>query len=197
MIRNSFSLFCESTVKYDPWRVLGVQKGVPLNVLREKYHSLAQTYHPNFVKEGKGDMAKMKEIDDAYLWVTKAPTVDKRYRNLVGDSSKFYYSLLPKWMAKNLDEMPRYWTWLRWKMPAAAFFAGIMTVFYIMGRLWPTHRWLVYTVALAFTIDCLLHVSLTPIIILAIFFRLMGEQEHYSLAWLQSPKNFWRRGLDY
>ena len=196
MLQRSFLRVCQAQ-KYDPWAVLGVPKGAPKNVLRDRYHALMQQYHPYFVKEGKGDLKKVKDIDDAYVWVTKAPSMDKRYKNLIADSSRLYYLFLPKWMAKNLEEMPRYYSWFRWKYPIGIFYAMVFGLLYFFGRLWPSHSHFVKAIVVVFAMDCLLHTSLAPIMFVALFFRLIGEQKHHSLAWLQSPKGFFRRELNY
>ena len=197
MLRSSHIFFCKQTPKYNPWSVLGVTKGSPKNVLRERYHSLMQQHHPYFVKEGKGDLKKVREIDEAYLWVTKSPTMDKRYKNLITDTGKLYYLLLPKWMAKNLDEMPRYWNWIRWKISNAGFYVFILCLLYVLGRLYPTHHHFVKAIFVTFLADCIFHTAVAPMLLIAMFFRILGEQRHYSLSWLQSPKGFWRRDLDY
>eukprot|EP00760_Papus_ankaliazontas_P003021 PhM_4_TR1137/c0_g1_i1/m.49301 len=197
MLRSRILRCATSSGKYNPWDVLGVRAGAPAHELRDKYHLLMQAHHPEMASDGVGNIQKMDEIDKAYIMITKAPTLDKRYKNLLTDTQHMYYKVLPEWMARNVDEMPRYWSWVRWRVDFAYLVLGAGLLCFILGRLVPTYpRW-VSSCAAAFVIDCLLHTQLLPILLVALFFRVFGDRQAYSMAWLMSPKGFLRRELEY
>lgn len=183
--------------KYDAWSVLGLRPGTAPHELRDRYHVLMQQYHPEMASDGTGDMDRMEEIDKAYCLIAQAPTNDARYRNLVTDTQFMYYKFLPRWMSKNIDDMPRYWSWARWRFDFSYFLAGCGLLSLILGKVSLSHpRW-VTGAAVAFCIDVVLHTAFFPMVMVGLFFRILGERQPYSLAWFQSPKMFLRRSLEY
>eukprot|EP00759_Apiculatamorpha_spiralis_P049809 PhF_6_TR44476/c0_g1_i1/m.68477 len=183
--------------KYDPYFVLGIRSGAPAHELRDRYHTLMQQYHPEMASDGIGDIEKMQEIDKAYILVTQAPTQDKRYRNLISDTQRMYYNVLPEWIAKNLDDMPRYWAWARWRLNFTYFALACSLVCLVMGKMYKSHPNWIHTAVFCFIVDCMFHTMFFPMIMFGIFFRAFGDTQQYSMAWLNSPKNFLRRQLDY
>eukprot|EP00331_Platyophrya_macrostoma_P017705 CAMPEP_0176467046 /NCGR_PEP_ID=MMETSP0127-20121128/38241_1 /TAXON_ID=938130 /ORGANISM="Platyophrya macrostoma, Strain WH" /LENGTH=180 /DNA_ID=CAMNT_0017860303 /DNA_START=16 /DNA_END=555 /DNA_ORIENTATION=+ len=95
---------------YNPWEVLGLKPGATAHDIRLRYHELLKTCHPDIDPKG-GNIGVLNQINKAYELISQSPTLDKRYRGLVTDTQYFYYKFLPEWMAKNVDEMPRYWSW--------------------------------------------------------------------------------------
>ena len=89
--------------KYDPWGVLGLKPGASPNDIRLRYHDLLREVHPDYVKEGNGDINRLNDVNKAYEIITKSPSIDKRYRHMVSDTQHLYYKFLPEWMARNID----------------------------------------------------------------------------------------------
>ncbi|MGZ3494146.1 MAG: DnaJ domain-containing protein, partial [Thermodesulfobacteriota bacterium] len=54
------------TSQKDYYRVLGVEKGVPAEKIKEAYRKLAFQYHPDRNRENPSAVEKMKEINEAY-----------------------------------------------------------------------------------------------------------------------------------
>jgi hypothetical protein len=183
--------------KYDPWAILGLKPGCSAHDVRLRYHELLKQYHPDHVESGNGDVLKVNEIDRAFQLITKAPNVDKRYRNLVSDTQHFYYNFLPEWMSKNVDEMPRWWTWLRWKLPAWYFVFSAGLLMFCIGRVAPTYPFFTLIVFICFGTDILLHTMMTPPALLLLLMKTALNQGSYDLAWFHSPKQFLRRELSY
>ena len=196
-VRSSKFFLLSTGPQYNPWDVLNLRRGASTAELRDRYNDLMNKYNPTLAADGVGDANRMREVDNAYVFISQAPSNDKRYRNLLSDTQHFYYRLLPEWIARNLDEMPRYWHWARWRFSPTYFLAGAAVLCFIFGRIALQHpRWVglaVFTLLL----DCVFHTIAFPFVFLAILFRMWGEKQVTSLAWLQSPKNFLRRELNY
>lgn len=183
---------------YDPWAILGLKPGASNHDLRVRYHELLEQYHPEYVKDGGGgDVQKWAEVDRAYQLVTKAPAHDKRYRNLMTDAQHFYYRYLPMWMARNIDEMPRWWSWMRWKLPTFWFVASCFGVMYIMGKVYAYYPNVGVAGTVCFITDILFHTSTFPVMVAVMFVMLLFSSGNVDMAWLTSPKGFLRRPLQY
>ena len=175
---------------------MGLKEGASAHDIRMRYHELLKQYHPDYVPQGEsGDMEMLHKIEQAYQLITKAPTVDKRYRNLISDSQHIYYRFLPQFMARNIDEMPRYWTWMRWKLSAVWFWPFLAFVLYIIGMIASRFPYFAFCICLTFLIDCLLHLPLTPIVGGCMALKALFSGDTYDLAWFHSPKGFLTRGL--
>lgn len=188
----------EDQVQYDPWAVLGLKPGASPHDLRLRYHELLTKYHPDFVPKGEaGDVETLQKVEQAYQLITKSPTLDKRYQSLVSDTQRAYYRFLPMWMAKNVDEMPRYWSWLRWKL-SGIWFWGLLGMFtYVYGKMAARYPFWAICVGLAFLCDMAFHIMLTPAIVTILLMKSLFGGNTYNLTWLQSPKGFLIRGLTY
>jgi len=182
---------------YDPWAVLGLKPGATPHDLRVRYHELLDKYHPDYAKEGTGDIAKFAEVDRAYQLIVKSPTLDKRYKGLVSDSQYFYYKFLPQWMAKNVDEAPRWWSWMRWRVPSTyMIFLGILG-FYAIGRVTAKYPLIGTVMCVSLVLDWLLHTMIAPVAFMMLLLKAFISGQTYDLAWFHSPKGFLRRWLDY
>ena len=184
---------------YDPWAVLGLKPGASPHDLRVRYHELLELYHPDYVKAGaEPDVQKWADVDRAYQLTTKAPTLDRRYRNLISDTQAVYYRFLPEWMAKNLDEMPRWWSWIRWRVPKATFVMLVLFALYFTGRIWANHPRMGKLLLMALVSDVLFHTSIFPIMFTVLCATLLfAGNDTMDMAWLTSPKEFLRRPLQY
>ncbi len=181
---------------YDPWQVLGLKPGASQHDIRVRYHDLTKQYHPEYNADG-GDLTKFNEVDKAYQLITRSPTLDKRYRNLVSDTQYVYYKYLPQWISKNLDEMPRYWSWARWRLPPRSFWGFLAVFCFCLGRFAPYYPKLTLLVLVAFAFDCVLHTMSAPIVFVLLFYKAIVANPGYTLAWFHSPKGMLRRALDY
>jgi hypothetical protein len=183
---------------YDPWAILGLKPGASNHDLRVRYHELLERYHPEYVRDGSGgDVQKWAEVDRAYQLVTKAPSHDKRYRNLLTNSQHFYYRFLPMWMARNIDEMPRWWSWMRFKLPSFWFFTACLGAIYVVGKVYAYHPGLGTASMLCFVMDVLIHTTAFPVSIGIILATLLFSGGNKDLAWITSPKGLLRRFLTY
>ena len=184
---------------YDPWDVLGLKKGASMHDMRIQYHLLTLKYHPDHAKDPKeADMVKFNEIDRAYQIITKAPTLDKRYRAHVTETQFFYYKFLPEWMARNVDEMPRWWSWLKWRSPRPWIFAcmiGFLFYWYAMFARW--YPYVAGMISVAFLSDVLLHTQFTPLAFTLVLMKWLMMRGSDDMAFLTSPKGFLRRDLKY
>lgn len=181
---------------YNPWDVLGLKPGVTAHDVRLRYHELLKTCHPDLDASG-GDIGKLNQINKAYEIITKSPTLDKRYRNLVSDTQYVYYKFLPEWMAKNVDEMPRYWSWVKWRTPTAFLVVLWCCGFFILGRFYVAFPFFTTVFAASIVIDILLHTMIAPATFSMLFLNAMLTSQSYDMAWLTSPKGFLTRELGY
>lgn len=182
---------------YNPWEVLGLKPGVTSHDIRLRYHDLLKTCHPDMAPTGEGDIGKLNQINKAYEIITKSPTLDKRYRNLVSDTQYFYYKILPEWMAKNVDEMPRYWSWVKWRTPGPFIVFLWLCAAYVIGRFYAAFPFFTTMALSAIVIDILFHSMIAPPIFSMLFMNAMLTSQNYDMAWLTSPKGFLRRELGY
>lgn len=182
---------------YDPWAILSLKPGASTNEVRMRYHDLVKECHPEYATNGTGDLHRFNEIDKAYQLITRAPALDKRYRNLITESQYVYYKLLPQWMAKNVDEMPRYWSWLRWKFSSRQFFAGVALFCFLTARFGSEHPKMTTLVFVTFLVDCLIHTMAAPVVFILLFYKAIVANPSYDLAWFHSPKGMLRRSLGY
>lgn len=183
---------------YDPWAILGLKPGASNHDLRVRYHELLERYHPEYVRDGSGgNVQQWAEVDRAYQLVTRAPSHDKRYRNLITDSQNFYYQFLPMWMSRNIDEMPRWWSWMKWKLPTFWFVAAALGSLYVVGKVYAYYPKMGLSAMIAFIADVLFHTTAFPVAIGVMFVTLLFSGGEGDMAWLTSPKAFLRRSLTY
>ncbi|ORC87804.1 putative chaperone protein DNAj [Trypanosoma theileri] len=184
-------------VGYNPWEVLGVKPGASTQTIRLRYHELMREVHPDLEPSGTGDIPRLNQINKAYEIITKSPTLDKRYRNLVTDTQYFYYKFLPEWMARNVDEMPRYWSWVKWRTPGAFHIFLCCCVCYMVGRFYAAFPLLTTAFVLSVVFDILFHTMTAPATCSMLFLYSIMSAQSYDMAWLTSPKTFLRRELGY
>ena len=190
----------EEQPSYDPWGVMGLKEGASHHDVRMRYNELIKEYHPDYVPKGKlGDVEKLREVEQAYTYIIASPSIDKRYRNLVSGGQRKYYSFLPGWMARNVDEMPRYYSWVKHKVAQSShliFFVVLAAGVTIkLCRLNPEFF---FIIAVAFIVDTLFHTMLVLWTLFLLFNKSVftnNSIEHYNTAWLQSPKKMLGRGL--
>lgn len=182
---------------YNPWEVLGLKPGVTSHDIRLRYHDLLKSCHPDMAPEGQSDLGKLNQINKAYEIITKSPTLDKRYRNLITDTQYFYYKFLPEWMAKNVDEMPRYWSWIKWRSPGPLVVIIWLSGAYVVGRMYAAFPFFTTVAVLSICVDILLHTMIAPATFSMLFMNAMLTSQTYDMAWLTSPKGFLRRELGY
>lgn len=183
---------------YDPWSILGLKPGASGHDLRVRYHELLEQFHPDYVKDGgSGDVQKWAEVDRAYQLVTKAPSHDKRFRNLISDSQLFYYKYLPLWMSRNIDEMPRWWSWARWKLPTFWFVLASLGIIYMIGKIYAYYPRMGIAAMTSFMCDILFHTGSFPLMCGVMMTTLLFSGGNPDMAWLTSPKGFLRRPLQY
>lgn len=182
---------------YNPWEVLGLKPGASSQTIRLRYHELMKQVHPDMAGDGVGDIARFNQVNKAYELITKSPTLDKRYRNLVSDTQYFYYRFLPEWMARNVDEMPRYWSWTKWRTPGAFQVFLLCFAFYALGRFFTAFPKLTTVFVVSVAVDVLLHTMIAPATLSMLFLYSIMAYRSYDMAWLTSPKGFLRRELGY
>ncbi|KPA76135.1 putative mitochondrial chaperone protein DNAj [Leptomonas pyrrhocoris] len=182
---------------YNPWEVLGLKPGASTQTIRVRYHELMKEVHPDMATDGVGDIPRLNQINKAYELITKSPTLDRRYRNLVSDTQYFYYKFLPEWMARNVDEMPRYWSWVKWRTPGGFHVFLLLVAFYVLGRFYAAFPMLTTVFLLTVVLDILLHTMLAPASLCMLFLYSILAYRSYDMAWLTSPKGFLRRELGY
>ncbi|KAG5508177.1 hypothetical protein JKF63_05432 [Porcisia hertigi] len=182
---------------YNPWEVLGLKPGASAQTIRLRYHELMKQVHPDMAADGTGDIPRLNQINKAYELITKSPTLDRRYRNLVSDTQYFYYKFLPEWMARNVDEMPRYWSWAKWRIPSGFHIVLLLCGFYALGRFYAAFPLLTTIFFLTVALDVLLHTMLAPAALCMLFLYSIMAYRSYDMAWLTSPKGFLRRELGY
>ena len=183
---------------YNPWEVLGLKPGASAHDIRLRYHELLQECHPEYVKGGKeADIIKLNQINKAYEIITKSPTLDKRYRNLVSDTQRMYYKLLPEWIAKNVDEQPRYISWIRWRVPSPLQIVFLMIGLYATGRFYKEFP--VFTIVFfsCVTFDYLFHTMSAPFALSMLFLSAVVSNQTYTMSWLVSPRSMLQGGLGY
>lgn len=201
--QNTRSMAAEPTTAqsvgepYDPWKVLGLAPGVSAQVIRSRYHELMRSVHPHLCEDKVGDVDKMNAINKAYELITSSPTLDKRYRNLVSDTQYVYYRFLPDWVARNVDEMPRYWSWLRWRVPGGFQVFLLLCACYALGRFYAAMPMLTTVFLISVCVDILLHTMTAPATLSMLFLYSVLCYRSYDMAWLTSPKTFLRRELGY
>ncbi|KAG8346962.1 DnaJ domain [Trypanosoma vivax] len=182
---------------YNPWLVLGLKPGVSTQTLRMRYHELMKEVHPDLEPNGVGDIPRMNQINKAYEIITKSPTLDHRYRNLISDTQYFYYRFLPEWMARNVDEMPRYWSWIRWRLPSGFQLLILCCSCYMVGRFYRAFPILTSVFLLSVSIDVLFHTMIAPATCSMLFLYSILSSQSYNMAWLTSPRSFLSRELGY
>lgn len=182
---------------YNPWEVLGLKPGASTQTIRLRYHELMKEVHPDMATDGVGDIPRLNQINKAYELITKSPTLDRRYRNLVSDTQFFYYKFLPEWMARNVDEMPRYWSWVKWRTPGGFHVFLLLVSFYVLGRFYAAFPMLTSVFLVTVVLDILLHTMLAPASLCMLFLYSIMAYRSYDMAWLTSPKGFLRRELGY
>jgi len=181
---------------YNPWEVLGLKPGATAHDIRLRYHELLKTCHPDIDPKG-GNIGVLNQINKAYELISQSPTLDKRYRGLVTDTQYFYYKFLPEWMAKNVDEMPRYWSWVKWRTPSV--FVVFLWLFgaWIVGRFYAAFPFFTSVACVSILVDVLLHTMIAPAVFSMLFMNAIMTSQSYSLSWLTSPKSFLSRELGY
>ncbi|KEG08343.1 putative chaperone protein DNAj [Trypanosoma grayi] len=184
-------------IGYNPWEVLGVKPGASNQTVRLRYHELMRQVHPDLEPNGVGDIPRLNQINKAYEIITKSPTLDRRYRNLVSDTQYFYYKVLPEWMARNVDEMPRYWSWVKWRTPGAFQVFLWCCGFYMVGRFYAAFPLLTTVFVVSVLFDILFHTMTAPATCSMLFLYSIMSSQSYDMAWLTSPKSFLRRELGY
>lgn len=183
---------------YDPWAVLGLTPGASAHAIRLKYHELLTECHPEYVKRGaEPDIVRLNQINKAYEIITRSPTLDKRYRNLVSDAQRIYYRFLPEWMAKNVDEAPRYISWVRWRVPTALQLFMLAFGCYALGRFYVAFPAPTTVLLTCIAMDYLLHTMSAPFAFSILFLHAMFSGKTYSMSWLLSPRGFLQDGLSY
>lgn len=183
---------------YNPWEVLGLKAGASNQTIRLRYHELMKEVHPDMATNGTGgDIPRLNQINKAYELITKSPTLDKRYRNLVSDTQHFYYRFLPEWMARNVDEMPRYWSWTKWRTPTGFQIFLVCFAFYACGRLFAAFPKLTTVFVASVAFDILFHTMIAPATLSFLFLYSIMAYRSYDMAWLTSPRGFLRRELGY
>jgi hypothetical protein len=182
---------------YDPWAILGLKPGASTNDIRLRYHDLMRLHHPTLSKTG-GDPIKLAQINKAYDLVTKSPSLDRRFRNLVSDSQFNYYKVLPEWMARNVDEMPRYWSWYKWQIKSSYMTIILLsTLCFICGKFFREYPVLTTVMFIAFALDILLHTTMAPGVMVVLMMKAFATPASYDLSWLQSMKHNLQRDLSY
>lgn len=183
---------------YNPWEVLGLKPGASMHDVRQRYHDLLKECHPNLVEAGvEPNLPRVNAINKAYETITKAPTLDKRYRGLVTDTQFFYYKYLPEWMARNVDEMPRYYSWLRWRAGDFTFIYLVLASCFFVGRYYKDYPRQVTMIFFAFFADILFHTFLLPAAMMWLAFETIYSGPERTMAWLTSPRSFLQRELAY
>eukprot|EP00758_Cryptobia_borreli_P002508 Tbor_TRINITY_DN3080_c0_g1::TRINITY_DN3080_c0_g1_i2::g.17408::m.17408 len=183
---------------YNPWEVLGLSPGASPHLVRLKYHDLLQECHPEYVKHGKSpDIIRLNQINKAYEIITRSPTLDKKYRNLISDSQKIYYRILPEWMAKNVDEMPRYVSWVRWRAPTPLQVFLLLFGCYATGRLYVDFPVFTTVFLSCLIMDFLFHTMSAPFALSLLFLNALLTRKTYSMAWLLSPRELLQGPLSY
>ena len=183
---------------YNPWEVLGLQPHCSAHAVRLRYHELLQECHPDYCKAGgEGDITRLNEVNKAYEIITKSPTLDRRYRNLVNDKQRLYYKFLPEWMAKNVDDMPRYVSYARWKYAPSAQMVILASACFMLGKLYMTFPFFTLLFFAAVMVDVLFHTMFAPSAGAILAIMAVINRQSYSMSWLQSPKNFLQRNLGY
>lgn len=184
--------------EYDPWKILGLKAGASAHDLRVRYHELLEQFHPDYVKDGEeGDVQKWADIDRAYQLVTKAPTLDRKYRRLVTDAEQWYYAYFPEWLSRNIDEMPRWWTWVRWRFGRPGFWIFALSAAFIIGKLHARRPKLASLCFVAVILDIMFHTAIFPVMFGVVCVGTFFTGSEYNLAWLTSPRQFLRRPLQY
>lgn len=184
--------------KYDPWLVLGLKAGAPAYEIRLRYHELMQQCHPSFALPEKVDLEKWAEIDKAYNLVVATPTMDHQYRNLVTPRQQLYYRILPEWMARNVDDSPRWYGWMKLRMDRLFFVVVAAALSYAVGRSIVVQPAVLAVLIFAILSDWLLGTAATPFVLCYAFFRVFTfNNQSNDLSWLQSPKQFLQRGYEY
>jgi hypothetical protein len=181
---------------YDPWAILGLQKGASAHDIRVRYHDLMKKYHPTFAEDGEADIDKWTEVDRAHNLITQAPTVDSRFNLHMDGNQQAYYSVLPEWMARNVDDKPRYWSWFRHRLPPLPFWITVGFLSFIVGRLALAYPMAVPLFGLCVVLDVLFATQLMPFMFLYIVIKAYMS-ELVDVSWLMSPKGFMQRGLLY
>jgi hypothetical protein len=182
---------------YDPWQVLGLQRGASAHDIRVRYHDLMKQYHPHFADPESADVDKWTEVDRAHGLITQAPKVDTRFSNHMTDGQRAYYAFLPEWMARNVDDKPRYWSWFRHRVPPLPFWCMVGFGFFIAGRLASMYPAAVPLFGITAFLDLLFGTTTMPIMVLYIMAKAFAADRTYTLAWLMSPKGFMQRDLYY
>lgn len=185
--------------EYDPWAVLGVKKGASLHDIRLQYHNLSQLYHPDMAKDpATADIIKWNEVDRAYQIITKSSTLDKRFRKHVSGVQLTYYKYLPEWMSRNVDEMPRWWTWMKWRTDGGWALWGVCSFcLYVWGCFAIWYPYVAFIVSLAIVTDVLFHTTLAPIAFTITILKWLMMRNAEDMSFMTSPKGFLRRSLTY
>jgi hypothetical protein len=182
--------------KYDPWAVLGLKPGASAHDIRLRYNDLSKEFHPTIAPAGTANIDKWTEIDRAYQLVTNAPTLDSRFRSLISETQHWYYRFLPEWMARNVDDTPRWFAWLRWRLPPRIFVVYMLVASYVAGRLISIYPLAGPALVCAIMWDFLFHSSVAPFLLLFFIFRVWSTSGT-DISWLMSPKSFLQRELTY
>lgn len=183
---------------YNPWEVLGLKPGASPHDIRLRYHELLQECHPEYVKNGtQPNVIRLNQVNKAYEIVTKSPTLDKRYRNLVSDTQRLYYRILPEWIAKNIDEQPRYLSWIRWRVPSLLQIFFLLFGMYAMGRFYVHFPVLTVVFFLCVSMDFLLHTMSAPFALSMLFLSTVVSNQTYTMSWLVSPRSMLQGELGY
>ena len=184
---------------YDPWAVLGLKPGASTNDIRLRYHELMREFHPSLAKTANGgDPIRLAQINKAYDLITKSPTLDRRFRNLVSESQYHYYKVLPDWMARNVDEMPRYWSWFKWRLKGSAQTAMILgTLCFFIGTCFKNWPVLTTVLFVSFGLDILLHTTAAPGVLGMLFIKMCATTRAHDLSWVMSMKATLQRDLTY
>lgn len=65
---------------YDPYKILGVQRGAPLGDIKKRYYKMQKRYHPDAGGDDNGDFSAM--LSKAWEQIQKEsenPTIENRF----------------------------------------------------------------------------------------------------------------------
>ena len=185
--------------EYDPWVVLGLKKGASQHDVRMQYHNLSQLYHPTMAKDpATADIIKWNEVDRAYQIITQSSTLDKRFRKHVSNFQLTYYKYLPEWMSRNVDETPRWWSWMKWRtnggLPLGCICAFGLYVWACFAIWYP---YVALFISLSIVTDFLFHTMLTPVAFTLTIMKWSIMRNADDMSFVTSPKGFLRRPLNW
>ncbi len=188
----------QTPADYDPWKVLGLNPGAPAYEIRLRYHDLMKECHPSLAPEAKVDLNRVAEVDRAFALVMAMPTLDTQFVNVVSKKQRVYYQYLPEWMARNVDDTPRWYGWLRYRVPSGVLIFLVCALSYMVGRIVTLYPVVGPVFVVALLSDYLLATSAVPAVTVIMLFKMMiAASSVRDMAWLFSPKGFLQGRLEY